>query len=239
MCTQPKPLQSINNSAMARNIHKPIVLITAGPTREAIDPVRYITNHSSGKMGYAIAEAFLASGYRVILVSGLVNISLADPDLIIINVTSADEMYAACTPFFPSIQIALFAAAVADYKPAEIYAQKMKKSADAFSLQMVKNVDIAAEFGKVKKEGQIAIGFALETNDEKQNAHKKLYSKNLDLVVLNSVQDKGATFGFDTNKITIINRDLVAKAFPLKDKKEVGRDIAKAAIELTVCYATV
>jgi phosphopantothenoylcysteine decarboxylase/phosphopantothenate--cysteine ligase len=222
---------------MSININKPTVLITAGPTREAIDPVRYITNHSSGKMGYAIAEAFLASGYNVILVSGPVNISLTHPDLVIIDVTSADEMYAACVPFFPSIQIAVFAAAVADYKPAEVYTQKMKKATDSFSLQMVKNVDIAAEFGKVKREGQVAIGFALETNDEAQNAHKKLYSKNLDMVVLNSVQDKGATFGFDTNKITIINRDLATQEFPLKDKKEVGRDIADAAISLTAEYA--
>ena len=129
-------------------------------------------------------------------------------------------MYAACRVHFSPVQIAVFAAAVADYKPAEVYAQKMKKSADDFNLRMVKNIDIAAEFGKVKTAEQVSIGFALETNDEEQNAHKKLYSKNLDLVVLNSVQDKGATFGFDTNKITIINRDLVAKAFPLKDKKK-------------------
>jgi len=224
---------------MSINTNKPTVLITAGPTREAIDPVRYITNHSSGKMGYAIAEAFLAQGYRAILVSGPVNISLSHPNLTIINVTSADEMYGACAPYFPIIQIAVFAAAVADYKPAEVYTQKMKKSTDAFSLAMVKNIDIASEFGKIKKDGQVSVGFALETNDEEQNAHKKLHSKNLNLVVLNSVRDKDATFGFDTNKITIINRDLVTKAFPLKDKKEVGWDIAKAAIRLTACYATV
>jgi phosphopantothenoylcysteine decarboxylase/phosphopantothenate--cysteine ligase len=216
---------------------KQTVLITAGPTREAIDPVRYITNHSSGKMGYAVAEAFLAKGFNVILVSGPVNISLAHPHLSILSVTTADEMYQACLPYFPTLDIAVFAAAVADYKTAEVYTQKMKKSADAFNLQMVKNVDIAAAFGKVKKEGQVAIGFALETNDEKENAHKKLYSKNLDLVVLNSVQDKNATFGYDTNKITIINRDLTAQAYPLKDKKEVGKDIANAAINLTPLYA--
>jgi phosphopantothenoylcysteine decarboxylase/phosphopantothenate--cysteine ligase len=224
---------------MSNNTNKPAVLITAGPTREAIDPVRYITNHSSGKMGYAIAEAFLDEGCRVILVSGPVSVSLSHPHLQIIHVTSADEMYVACQQYFASIQIAVFAAAVADYKPAQVYAQKMKKSTDEFSLQMVKNVDIAAEFGKIKTAEQVSIGFALETNDEKQNAQKKLYSKNLDLVVLNSVQDKDATFGFDTNKITIINRELVAKAFPLKNKKEVGRDIANAAISLTNCLVTV
>jgi phosphopantothenoylcysteine decarboxylase/phosphopantothenate--cysteine ligase len=224
---------------MSTNMNKPAVLITAGPTREAIDPVRYITNHSSGKMGYAIAEAFLDKGYRVILVSGPVTVSLSHPDLEIVPVNSADEMYAACQAHFASIQIAVFAAAVADYKPAQVYVQKMKKSTEEFSLQMVKNVDIAAEFGEVKTAEQVSIGFALETNDEEQNAQKKLHSKNLDLVVLNSVQDKDATFGFDTNKITIINRDLVAKVFPLKDKKEVGQDIVNAAIGLTNCYATV
>jgi phosphopantothenoylcysteine decarboxylase/phosphopantothenate--cysteine ligase len=224
---------------MSKNVNKPAVLITAGPTRESIDPVRYITNHSSGKMGYAIAEAFLDKGYRVILVSGPVTVSLSHPDLEIVPVNSADEMYAACQAHFASIQIAVFAAAVADYKPGQVYTQKMKKSTEEFSLQMVKNVDIAAEFGKVKTAEQVSIGFALETNDEEQNAQKKLHSKNLDLVVLNSVQDKDATFGFDTNKITIINRDLVAKVFPLKDKKEVGQDIVNAAIGLTNCYATV
>lgn len=220
-------------------INKQKVLITAGPTREAIDPVRYITNHSSGKMGYAIAAAFLEKGYRVILVSGPVEITLKHEDLIIIPVNSADEMFAACRPFFGEVAIAVFAAAVADYKPAHIYTQKMKKSADEFSLQMVKNVDIAREFGKIKTDDQVSIGFALETNDEEQNALKKLESKNLDLVVLNSVQDKDATFGFDTNKVTIINRAMEIIEFPLKPKKQVGIDIAEAAISLLQNQVTV
>lgn len=211
----------------------PTILITAGPTREAIDPVRFISNHSSGKMGYAIATAFLNKGFRVILVSGPVNISLTHPNLTVIPVNSADEMYAACQNYFPSIQIAVFAAAVADYKPAQVHTQKMKKSAHEFSLQMVKNVDIAAEFGKIKLPGQVSIGFALETNDEEQNALKKLYTKNLDLVVLNSVQDEGATFGHDTNKITIIDRDFLFQAFPLKSKAEVAEDIVTAAIKVS------
>ena len=219
--------------------NKPAVLITAGPTREAIDPVRYITNHSSGKMGYSIAKAFLEKGFKVILVSGPVNLSLKNDDLVNIAVTSADEMYKACKAYFSSVQIAVFAAAVADYKPAEVYTQKMKKSTNEFSLQMVKNVDIAYEFGKVKTTDQISVGFALETNDEEQNAIKKLNSKNLDLVVLNSVQDKDATFGFNTNKITIINRELVSEVFPLKDKNEVGQDIADAAISLSINYAVI
>ena len=218
---------------MNTSTNQPTVLITAGPTREAIDPVRFISNHSSGKMGYAIAGAFLDQGFRVILVSGPVNISLAHPNLTVIPVNSADEMFAACRQYFSTLQIAVFAAAVADYKPAHIHTQKMKKSAHEFSLQMVKNVDIAAEFGKVKREGQVSIGFALETNDEEQNALKKLYSKNLNLVVLNSVQDEGATFGYDTNKITIINRDFLFQAFPLKNKAEVAVDIVTAAIKVS------
>ncbi|WP_114941650.1 phosphopantothenoylcysteine decarboxylase [Mucilaginibacter endophyticus] len=212
--------------------NKPIVLITAGPTREAIDPVRFISNHSSGKMGYAIAGAFLEKGFDVVLVSGPVNISLSHPGLTVIPVNSADEMYAACQPYFSIACVAVFAAAVADYKPAQVYSQKMKKSAYEFSLQMVKNVDIACEFGKIKRNDQLSIGFALETNDEEQNALKKLYTKNLDLIVLNSVQDKGATFGYDTNKITIINRDFQFQSFPLKNKAEVAKDIVAAAIKL-------
>lgn len=217
---------------MSTTTVKPSVLITAGPTREAIDPVRYISNHSSGKMGYAIAIAFLDKGYQVTLVSGPVNLTMVHPNLTIINVNSADEMYAACIPHFASVQIAVFAAAVADYKPAEIFINKMKKSASEFDLRMVKNVDIAYEFGQVKHANQVAVGFALETNDEEQNALKKLYKKNFDLIVLNSTQDKDATFGFDTNKITIINKDFVFRALPLKTKTEAGRDIAAAAIKL-------
>lgn len=214
---------------MSKERDKRSVLITAGPTREAIDPVRYITNHSSGKMGYAIAEAFLEKGFAVVLVSGPVTLSLTHPGLTNIAVHSADEMYDACRPYFPTVEIAVFAAAVADYKPAEVHTEKMKKSGNAFSLQMIKNVDIAFEFGQVKQAGQVSVGFALETNDEEMNALKKLVAKNLDMVILNSIQDQGATFGYDTNKITMINRDFIGRTFPLKSKKEVGKDIAEAA----------
>ncbi len=206
------------------------VLITAGPTREAIDPVRYITNHSSGKMGYAIAGAFLARGCEVVLVSGPVSLNMAHKNLTVIHINSADEMYRECKAWFAEVDIAVFAAAVADYKAAEVFSYKMKKSADEFDLKMVKNVDIAYEFGKIKKDNQVAIGFALETNDEELNALKKLAKKNLDFVVLNSTQDKGAAFGFDTNKITIINKDHSSQAFPLKTKSEAGSDIASAAL---------
>jgi phosphopantothenoylcysteine decarboxylase/phosphopantothenate--cysteine ligase len=217
----------------------PLVLITAGPTREAIDPVRYISNHSSGKMGYAIAAAFLEQGSTVVLVSGPVGLTLTHPNLSIIRVQSADEMFAACLPYFESAQIAVFAAAVADYKPAEIFTHKMKKLANEFDLKMVKNVDIAYEFGQIKRDDQIAIGFALETNNEEQNAVHKLYKKNFDLIVLNSTQDSGATFGFDTNKITIINKDLIFQSFPLQSKQEAGRNITNAALKLAANHTPI
>ncbi|MFA6084696.1 phosphopantothenoylcysteine decarboxylase [Mucilaginibacter sp.] len=211
---------------------KRAVLITAGPTREAIDPIRYITNHSSGKMGYAIAEAFLDLGYPVVLVSGPVNIALEHPDLTVVQINTADEMHAACSGHFDQVAVAVFAAAVADYKPAIVHQEKLKKSDEEFNLLMVKNVDIAYEFGRQKKETQVAVGFALETNEEDQNAVSKLQRKNLDLVILNSTRDTGATFGFDTNKITIIDQLLRYNRLPLKTKKAVGVEIAVAALDV-------
>ncbi len=201
------------------------VLITAGPTREAIDPVRYISNHSSGKMGYAIAETFLEQGAEVILVSGPVCLTLEHPRLKLVKVNSAEEMYQSCRRFFEKADIAVFAAAVADYRPAIIAGQKIKKEEDSFSIKMIKNVDIAAEFGKIKREAQLSIGFALETNDELKHAVGKLNKKNFDLVVLNSMNDANAAFGFDTNKITVIRKDYSRTVYPLKSKKEVAEDI--------------
>jgi phosphopantothenoylcysteine decarboxylase/phosphopantothenate--cysteine ligase len=203
------------------------ILITAGPTREAIDPVRYISNHSSGKMGYAIAEAFLQQGAEVFLVSGPVCISLQHPKLTVVKVNAANEMYLASCRLFETVDIAVFAAAVADYRPAEIAEQKIKKNDNSFIIRMVKNVDIAYEFGKIKTPEQIAVGFALETNDELQHAVAKLNKKNLDMVVLNSMNDANATFGYDTNKISIIKKDFVQKHFPLKHKSEVAFDIVQ------------
>jgi phosphopantothenoylcysteine decarboxylase/phosphopantothenate--cysteine ligase len=218
---------------MEKYTSKPVVLITAGPTREAIDPVRFISNHSSGKMGYAIAECFLNEGYQVILVSGPVDLKLSHAHLNIIHVNSADEMYSACKRFFEQVNIAVFAAAVADYKPEVIHHEKLKKSSAKFALHMVKNVDIASEFGKQKKATQIAVGFALETINEEAHALKKLRSKNLDLVVLNSLRDKGAAFGFDTNKISILASTGEIQKFPLKHKKDVASDIVARIISLT------
>lgn len=205
--------------------HNKKILITAGPTREAIDPVRYISNHSSGKMGYAIAAQLLHESAEVFMVSGPVCISLEHPRLKIVNVNSASEMYLACCRFFEEVDIAIFAAAVADYRPAKVAAQKIKKEDSAFMIHMVKNVDIAHEFGKVKTHKQISVGFALETNDELNHAMGKLDRKNFDMVVLNSMNDSNATFGFDTNKINIIKSDYSRTEYSLKDKKEVAVDI--------------
>jgi len=203
------------------------VLITAGPTREAIDPVRYISNHSSGKMGYAIAEKFLELGAEVVLISGPVNIQIQHPRLRIIKVNAASEMYLACCRVFEEADIAIFAAAVADYRPAKVSEQKIKKDEASFTIKMVKNIDIAYEFGKIKTINQISVGFALETNDELSNAQGKLKKKNFDMVILNSINDANATFGYDTNKILVIKKDLSKKEFSLKQKTEVAKDIVR------------
>lgn len=201
------------------------VLITAGPTREAIDPVRYISNHSSGKMGYAITEAFLDAGAKVILVSGPVNLELSHKNLVIIPVISALDMHAACESWFERIDIAVFAAAVADYRPKTISNNKIKKLGEQLELELIKNPDISFEFGKVKRCGQISVGFALETQNEIAYALDKLYKKNFDLIVLNSPNDNEAAFGFDTNKVTILNRRLEKQDFELKAKSAVAIDI--------------
>jgi phosphopantothenoylcysteine decarboxylase/phosphopantothenate--cysteine ligase len=215
-------------------LHNKKVLITAGPTREAIDPVRYISNHSSGKMGYAIAEHFLQQGAEVFLVSGPVNIHLEHPKLKIVSVNSASEMYLACCRFFEKVDIAVFAAAVADYRPAKVAEQKIKKDESTFTISLVKNVDIAYEFGKIKSPGQFSIGFALETNDELAHAQSKLQKKNFDMVILNSMKDANATFGYDTNKITAIKKDQSPKEFSLKQKSEVARDIVREISSLLI-----
>lgn len=223
---------------MATNIlRKKKVLITAGPTREAIDPVRYISNHSSGKMGYAIAEQFLLQGAEVIIVSGPVCMQLKHHRLKMVKINSASEMYMACCRFFEEIDIAVFAAAVADYRPEKVSEQKIKKDESDFNIRMVKNVDIAYEFGQVKNSNQLSVGFALETNDELSHAIGKLRKKNFDMVVLNSMNDTNATFGFDTNKITVIRNDFSRTEYPLKNKSEVAEDIV-FEIETTLFLKT-
>lgn len=203
-------------------------LVTAGPTYEAIDPVRFIGNNSSGKMGYAIAEALANQGAEVILVSGPTYLTVTHPKIKIMRVTSAEEMYQACVSNFPNSDIAVLSAAVADYKPAQRANQKIKKSDAVFNIELTKNRDIAAELGKLKKKEQFIVGFALETENEKSNAEKKIEAKNLDLIVLNSLNDPGAGFGHDTNKITLIDKNHKATEFILKSKKEVATDIVNA-----------
>lgn len=206
-------------------------LVTAGPTFESIDPVRFIGNYSSGKMGYAIAEALAAKGAQVNLVSGPTDANTIHPGISVTSVTSAEEMYQASVDVFPKTDIAVLAAAVADYKPKSVAIQKMKKSGDALTLELVKTHDIAASLGKLKSDRQVIVGFALETEHEQTNALKKLETKNFDFIVLNSLNDEGAGFGHDTNKISIIDRSHQVREFPLKSKTEVARDIVAVIIE--------
>jgi phosphopantothenoylcysteine decarboxylase/phosphopantothenate--cysteine ligase len=207
------------------------VLVTAGPTHEAIDPVRFIGNHSSGKMGYAIAEELAEKGANVKLVSGPSQLNTHHKSISKHDVNTADEMYLESHKDFASTDIIILAAAVADYKPVEKATEKIKKQDASMSLELTKTVDIAATFGKEKKEGQFIVGFALETENAVANASDKIEKKNFDLIVLNSLKDKGAGFGHDTNKVTIIDKKGVQKNFELKSKKEVARDIVNEIIE--------
>jgi phosphopantothenoylcysteine decarboxylase/phosphopantothenate--cysteine ligase len=203
------------------------VLITAGPTYEALDPVRFIGNHSSGKMGIELAMAARKMGADVQLILGPSKLSVPD-DIKVTHVFSAAQMYAACKPHFAKSDVCIFAAAVADYTPKNVAAQKIKKSDAEFSIVLKKNVDIAAEFGKIKKKKQLSIGFALETNNELAHAQAKLQKKNFDLIVLNSLNDKGAGFQFNTNKITTVDRNNKITKFGLKSKTAVADDIIHA-----------
>ncbi len=207
-------------------------LVTAGPTYEAIDPVRFIGNHSSGKMGFAIAEELSALGADVTLVSGPTSLKLSDTTIKRIDVTSADEMLNASLAAFPDASVAILSAAVADYRPAEVSDKKIKKNSPDLALALVKTTDILATLGRQKQAGQILVGFALETDNEEENAIGKLQKKNLDFIVLNSLRDEGAGFKNDQNKITIIDNKLAKEAFPLKSKKDVAKDICKKVLDL-------
>lgn len=201
------------------------VLVTAGPTHEKIDPVRFIGNYSSGKMGFAIAEECARRGADVTLISGPVDIPLPSPDISRIDVTSALEMHESALNLAPLADVAIFSAAVADYRPEVFCDSKIKReNNEAPVIRLVKNPDIAADCGRYKRPGQVFVGFALETDNELVNARSKLVRKNLDLVVLNSLRDPGAGFRTDTNKVTVVSHE-EAIAFPLKSKKEVAADI--------------
>ena len=212
------------------DLSKKKILITAGPTYEKIDPVRFIGNYSSGKMGFALAEECANRGAEVILVAGPVSLKVNHPNITRVDVESAEEMYNASIRVFPSVDTAILCAAVADFRPAEQYTEKVKREGDILNISLVPNKDIAASLGKMKKANQKLIGFALETNDEEANALKKIVKKNLDFIVLNSLNDSGAGFKYDTNKIAIINRNGERTDFALKTKKEVAFDIIEEVL---------
>jgi phosphopantothenoylcysteine decarboxylase/phosphopantothenate--cysteine ligase len=201
------------------------VLITAGPTREPIDPVRYISNFSTGKMGIALADECARRGAAVTLVKGPTQVRPGHDNIKVVEVATAAEMYDACTQYFGESDVIIFAAAVADYTPKYPASTKIKKKEDDFMLELVKTKDIAYELGKVKNPGQISVGFALETDNEMANAISKLEKKNFDMIVLNSLQDAGAGFQHNTNKVTIVDKSGNVVKFDLKSKTEVATDI--------------
>lgn len=206
-------------------LSKKKILITAGPTYEKIDPVRFIGNYSSGKMGFALAEECARRGAEVVLVAGPVSLKVNHPNIKRIDVESAEEMYNASVKEFPGMDAAILCAAVADFRPSEQYSQKVKRGEDLLTISLVPNKDIAASLGKMKKANQLLIGFALETNDEETNALKKMAKKNLDYIVLNSLNDAGAGFKYDTNKVSILKKNGDRTDFGLKSKYEVASDI--------------
>ena len=201
------------------------VMITAGPTHEAIDPVRFIGNHSSGKMGYALAHKAASLGADVALISGPSSQVIKSSAITKIGVNSAEEMYQACLKEFENSDILIHSAAVADYTPKVVSEKKIKKKGATLTLDLKKTTDIASELGKQKKKNQVVIGFALETNEEEKNAREKLEKKNFDFIVLNSLNDAGAGFAYDTNKITILDKDNNRTPFELKSKDAVASDI--------------
>lgn len=209
-----------------KNMEGKKVMITAGPTYEKIDPVRFIGNYSSGKMGYALAEECAERGAEVVLISGPVSIKAHHPSIKVVSVESAQQMHDAALSAFANSDAAIMCAAVADYAPVVVAEKKIKREKDDIPvIELKKNPDIAAALGKIKKPGQMLVGFALETDNEMANAQSKLERKNLDMIVLNSLADKQAGFGVDTNKVTIIEKDGTVHSYEVKPKKEVAADI--------------
>ncbi len=208
------------------------ILITAGPTFEPIDPVRFLGNHSTGKMGFAIAEVCANEGAEVILISGPVSLETKNKTIKLIRVQTAAEMYAECVNIFSSCNAAILSAAVADFSPLETLSKKVKREKSDWSITFKPTKDIAAELGILKTKSQVLAGFALETDNELNNAKEKLKRKNLDFIVLNSMNDEGAGFGTDTNKISIIDKNNNIDKFELKSKQEVAVDIVNKLIAL-------
>ncbi len=205
-------------------------MITTGPTYEKIDPVRFIGNFSSGKMGFSIAEKLAEEGAQITLISGPSVCQTNHPNITRIDVVSAQEMYDASIEHFPNCDGAIMTAAVADFTPVNPVNTKVKRGKSNYTIELTPTKDIAASLGQVKSENQFLVGFALETNNEEQNAQLKLEKKNLDLIVLNSLNDSGAGFQYDTNKITIFTRTGELKKFELKSKPEVAKDIVDELI---------
>lgn len=203
------------------------VLITAGPTYEKIDPVRYIGNYSSGKMGFALADNCARRGAEVVLISGPVNLRCKNANIERVNVESAEEMYKATLSRFPEMDGAILCAAVADFSPVVVHEGKVKRTADNLTLELKPTQDIAAAIGAIKQPEQFMVGFALETQNEEQNAIEKMERKNFDFIVLNSLNDPNSCFGFDTNKVSIIHRSGLTKKFELKSKLDVADDIVR------------
>ncbi len=210
------------------------ILITAGPTYEPIDPVRFIGNHSSGKMGAALAKILAQRGAQVSLVMGPSHSTLLHPSIKTFRVTTAEEMFQRAVSEFEEADIAILAAAVADYRPKTVAKEKIKKQQSTITIELEKNPDIAACLGKIKRQDQILAGFALETTNELKNAKEKLVKKNFDFIVLNSLREKGAGFNHDTNKISILYRDNKVLEFELKSKAKVAEDIANELKKLEV-----
>ncbi|MFO7880691.1 MAG: bifunctional phosphopantothenoylcysteine decarboxylase/phosphopantothenate--cysteine ligase CoaBC [Bacteroidales bacterium] len=208
-------------------------MVSAGPTYEKLDPVRFIGNYSSGKMGFAIAENLADKGADVILITGPTDKKTEHENIERIDIVSAEDLYNACLSFFPSVDGAVMAAAVADYTPAKASKDKMKSKSEKLNIELSPTKDVAAELGKIKTKNQILVGFALETSDEQKNAEDKLKKKNLDFIVLNSLNDKGAGFNYDTNKISILDNSGKIDKFKLKKKNEVAADIVNKIVMYT------
>ena len=225
-------LRQLNISSSKKKLLNKKVLVTAGPTHENIDPVRFIGNHSSGKMGYAIAEAFAAEGAKVFLVSGPVSINTDVKEIDIMRVSSAADMFSACEELIDSVDVAVFNAAVSDFTPVENFDKKVKRGNESWSIQLEPTRDIAGELGNRKSSKQLFVGFALETEKGVEYAKGKMQKKNMDLMVLNSLQDEGAGFGTDTNKVTMLDQTGKIERYELKPKIQVATDLVDRVINM-------
>ena len=233
MAEPEKIIEFLNtNFFLTRQLTDKIAIVTAGPTYEPIDPVRFIGNHSSGKMGLAIANELYNRGASVTLIMGPTQLNFSSNGISLINVTTAEEMYTATNALFDKADIIIMAAAVADYSPAVKAGEKIKKNEEKLTIELTKTKDILKTLGEKKKPGQVLVGFALETNNEKENALDKLKSKRADMIILNSLRDEGAGFGHDTNKITIFDKGGQEFAFAKKTKEETSKFIVDTIIRL-------